>query len=204
MEELMPVFRTVLPRHCNRKYEFDELLAEVWLQGKVQKLPDIRLAYKVVNYGAIDYMREQEGRSYPAEVESQECPHCGQQECSWLTRRRAAKAEPRPRPKKRVRFRSLEGPITQGKNPLTLGDTLPAATADVGESLQRKEEIEALVAGCTRTERLIVTMLSEGFTQAAIARVAGYESSRLSQIAARYRKTLSDRLGRYDGAAEEG
>ncbi len=165
----MPVFRCVLPRFCNHKYEFWELLNEVWLQGKVQKLSDIRLAYKVIESGCIDYMRVQEGRIVKG----------------------------RRHGKKRLRFQSSDRQIVDSQRPVTLAQTIADKGRPVGESAHWREELQALSSGCTRTERLMLSMTSEGFTLDEIGRAAGYAQSRMSQLRTQYRKTLSDRMGRY-------
>lgn len=169
LEELMPVFEMVLPRYCNYKYEFWELLNEVWLQGKAQNCANFRFANRTIRSGCIDYIRRCEGRTVNGKRQS----------------------------KKRLRFRSTAQQIVDQSKPISLGQTLAADTADVGESLQWKEELRLLTAGCSPTQRLMVSMLIEGFSQSEIARVTGYESSRISQICAAYRKTLSARMGRY-------
>jgi len=61
-EELEPVLYCVARKFANYKYDVNELVNAVWLIGNVQKLPDIRFAYKRIYYDIITYMRTQEGR----------------------------------------------------------------------------------------------------------------------------------------------
>ena len=61
-EELHPVLVHIARKFANYKYDIDELINEVWIIGAVQKLPDIRLAYKRIRYDIITYIRTQEGR----------------------------------------------------------------------------------------------------------------------------------------------
>jgi RNA polymerase sigma factor (sigma-70 family) len=44
------------------KYEVDELVNEVWLKGKIQKLDDVRFVAKRAYFDMIDYIRSIDGR----------------------------------------------------------------------------------------------------------------------------------------------
>lgn len=63
-EQLIPILATVASKYAkflDFKYEIDELINEVWSQGKIQNLPDIRLTWKGVEYGIMNYIQQQEG-----------------------------------------------------------------------------------------------------------------------------------------------
>jgi RNA polymerase sigma factor (sigma-70 family) len=49
-------------KYFPNKYEVDELVNEVWLRGKIQKLDDVRFVAKRAYFDMIDYVRSIEGR----------------------------------------------------------------------------------------------------------------------------------------------
>ncbi len=58
-EQVKPALYKWARHFSGRKFEFWELVNEVWVMGQVQQLPHIKLASGRVKYDMIDYMRQE-------------------------------------------------------------------------------------------------------------------------------------------------
>ena len=64
-EELRPVVFTIADIYVLKndfRYEFWELVNEIWVSGRLQKLSNIRLAYKAATYALLDFFRKENNR----------------------------------------------------------------------------------------------------------------------------------------------
>lgn len=173
-EELEPVFRKVIPQFCNHKYDYWELVAEVWLRGSVQRLPDIRMAYTRVAYDAIDYMRNQEGRC----------------------RLKTGKADRR----QQAAMFSYEQLCFDNDDATPLGE-LTCSAPDLSGRVLDRHEAAFWMRGLTRQERLCLVLRAEGFLEDEIGEVLGVCGSRVSQILSQARAHVADRRQIYANAS---
>jgi len=159
-EELKPILVHTAMKFANYKYEVDELVNAVWLMGDVQKLPDIRLAYKRIHYDIIEYIRTQEGRKHRANT----------RESSY---------------KYRTNFKSYNAETEFVDNYEHSTYEMFMGDEDVGfAKVDFKDELESLIKGsCNNCEdRLIVKMRLDGFTLAEIGKTIDLTESRISQL----------------------
>ena len=171
-EELKPILIHMARRFANYKYEVNELINAVWLIGEVQKLPDIRLAYKRIHYDIIEYMRTQEGRKRQATGKSDR--------------------------KYRTNFKSYSRQTELEDNDNTyemfLGkEDIGFAKVDIGfAKVDFDDELKLLIKQvCNNDEkRLIIKLRLEGLTHPEIGKTIGVCSSRISQIMSNIGKRL--------------
>lgn len=163
-EELKPILVHMAGKFANHKYEVDELINAVWVIGDVQKLPDIRLAYKRIYYDIIIYIRTQEGRKYRAYSR-------------------------KPSYKYRIKVISYDAEVDMHKSGTEPSEhntyEMFMGKENVGfAEVDFKDELELLLKHvCINyEERLIIKMKLDGFTNEEIGKVIGVVSSRISQI----------------------
>lgn len=160
-EELKPILIHMARRFANYKYEVNELINAVWLIGEVQKLPDIRLAYKRIHYDIIEYMRTQEGRKRQATGKSDR--------------------------KYRTNFKSYSRQTELEDNDNTYEMFL--GKEDIGfAKVDFDDELKLLIK--QDEERLIIKLRLEGLTHPEIGKTIGVCSSRISQIMSNIGKRL--------------
>ena len=163
-EELHPILVHIARKFANYKYDIDELINEVWIIGAVQKLPDIRLAYKRIRYDIITYIRTQEGRK--SQTHSRKSSY-----------------------KYRTKITSYNAEVDLHK-----GGTIPdehstyemfmCGEDDDYAEVDFKNELELLLKHtCISCEEmLIIKMKLGGYTLKEIGKVVGVVESRISQI----------------------
>jgi len=164
-EQLEPIFKRVLRKYCNNKYEMHELINAVWVKGRVQKLEDIRLAKNCIDKSAIDYMRVRDGRTFQG----------------------------KPNRRKRSRLRSLDQPMWSDDREITPADFTPTESPKVLDRIIAKELRNFLMTGLRPMERLTLSMLSDNFSVREIAQAAGYHPTRISQIKTAMMEKLQDK-----------
>ena len=147
-------------KFANHKYEVDELINEVWLIGRVPKLSNIRFAYRRTYFDIIEYIRTQEGRKK-----------------LWYSQV--------PDSKYRTHFKSMNADLEFHKNDTGDHNTYEIFMGVDDSSFAQvdfKEELNLLMEGFIREQKLIVKLKLEGFNQTEIGLVIGVSESRISQI----------------------
>ena len=140
-------------------FEADELVAECWLIGNVQKLKTIKYASKRAYYDMIDYIRLQTG-----------CRN---------TKKAKAKGKFVP---KTTSLYTVFGAADDNKEH-QLKDILPGKSDGRMERIDTKDLFEKLCKGLDRQESLILKLIYvDGFNQAETGRVIGHSESRVSQL----------------------
>jgi len=159
-EELQPVLYRIAYMFANYKYDVNELINAVWVIGNVQKLPDIRLAYKRIYYDMIIYIRTQEGRKKQSYSQ-------------------------KPSTKYRAYTTSYNAETEFADNYEHSTYEMFMGKEDGGfAKVDFKDELESFMKRvCNNCEdRLIVKMRLDGYTLREIGKVVGVVESRISQI----------------------
>lgn len=171
LEQLLPVFSKVVPKFCNFKYEYNELVNAVWEMGRVQKLTDIRLAYGRIYYDCIDYIRVCEGRE-TAGIKTK-------QKKVRITNFSALDYDDEDS--------NIEGILQSRKS---FGKVI--GTLD--EKVWLIDMVEYLIKGLEVKHRIIFRLCLAGLTNKQIGEHVGYSESRISHILKFIRATIKQRL----------
>lgn len=161
-EQLAPaLYKQAMALH--RKYpwfQVNELVAECWLMGNVQKLKSIKFASKRAYYDMIDYIRRQTG--------------------SRNTKIALAKGKFVPKTYSLSTY--LSGEELDGSH-YELQDIAQGVIDLEPERIDTKDLFEKLCKGLSRQETLILKLIFiDGFNQAEAGKVIDFTESRISQL----------------------
>ena len=170
-KELEPIFQKVVPRFVSKRHDYWEIVAEVWLMGRIQPLKDPKMVKRRIYLDCIDYLRRVDGRIM---------------------------ANKKTSPKKRMYTKSLDRPIGNDPHQRTLMDFFGREDP---EKVEEQDEMAFLVKGLNRRQRLVVKMCAEGFLHKEIAPIIGITESSVSLIHKAARQIIIERLKRLSPTA---
>jgi hypothetical protein len=164
LEKVLYVVAKKYAKHLGGKVQVDELVNAVWLKGNIQKLPDIRLAWRRAIYDMIDYVRTEFGYK---------------DRCRILSTGKLNPNYGRPGPKMRVHMRTIDTCATE--DGMTLAETLGECDLRFNE-IDESDFFNFICHNLTRREKLIVSLKLHGFTHKEVGEVVELAESRVSQI----------------------
>ncbi len=171
-EQAYPILKNIALGFVRKNgwYQVDELVNEVWLQGRIQKVKDEKLLIHIAYCDMKDYMRTQDGRKNQIGGE---------------------------RKRRLRRARSLDSVCPELDAGETYGALIGKEDSNLDLS-DAKEQLKVLMAPLTRAEKLIVAMLAYGFSMKEIGLVIGIHPSRISQLNPQIMRILKARAKELD------
>lgn len=170
-EELIPILISAASKLVSYKHDLWELVSEIWIKGNVQKLDEPSHVFRRAVFDAIDYLRTQDGRA-----------------------RGKAKKEDA---KYRARICSYNSTMSVSEDDAFISNSERFYVEDDNfERIDYQDELDNLLKGFDRRERLLIKAIIDGQEQKDIGRAIGLSHSRISQIYKNTRKILESRYSK--------